>query len=66
MTTVRLIASIQAASEFLNTHVDEEKRKQLHWIMAKDALDAVNGGSYEHARLAMCHALETEGWVVPD
>jgi hypothetical protein len=50
---------------FLNKHADEEKRKHLHWGMAKDALlDAVNGGSYEHAHEAMCHALETEGWVV--
>jgi len=45
------ITSIQAASEFLNKHVGEEKaREELHWKLAKRALDAVNGGSYEQAR----------------
>ena len=63
----REIRSISAAKDFVKLYVesDPEKRVQNHWMLAISALDEVvhGGGTYAHARRAMHHALDVEGWL---
>jgi hypothetical protein len=63
----REIRSISAARDFVRDHVESDpgKRSQRHWILTISALEAAihGGGAYAHARSAMHHALDVEGWL---
>jgi hypothetical protein len=63
----REIRSISAAKDFVKMHVESDpaKRTQQHWALAISALEAAThaSGSYAHARSAMHHALDVEGWL---
>ena len=56
------IRSIQAAKDFVITHIDVPKRDTLRWRLA---IAALNGGpeSYTNVQLVLRNALDEEGWL---
>jgi hypothetical protein len=58
----REIDSIEAAREFVNTHLDAAMRNTLRWHLAIGALDG-GEGCYANAQLVMLNALDEEGWL---
>jgi hypothetical protein len=56
------IRSIQAAQDFVNTHVDVPKRDTLRWRLAIAALNG-DPGSYTNVQLVLRNALDEEGWL---
>ena len=58
----REIGSIQAAKDFVNTHVDVLRRDTLRWHLAIEALNA-GQGTTTNAQLVITNALAEEGWL---
>ena len=56
------IDSIEAARNFVDRHLDAERRNTLRWHLAIGALDG-GEGSHTNVQLVMLNALDEEGWL---
>jgi hypothetical protein len=61
----RQLSSLQAAVAYVNDHVPNDKRSELWWLVAINALNfsARTGERFDFARAALAEALRTEGWM---